>query len=120
MHDELTSFRKLTDYVYEERTGDMSDLLMREQGSLRNRYDKWYAKMIHRVHSVITKITDIAPNFNWDKYFKHGEEYIDSLFKSHNEQKVMGQDKDKTWRQANIHKLTWIRQQQAHTEVIYY
>lgn len=76
LEEDTESFRRLARKVYDTQTQDVSDVLVNEQLQLitfyQERHDNFTNKMMHGINEIY----EMAPNFDFEKYLKDKEHYL--------------------------------------------
>lgn len=80
MNEDLNSFRKLAREVYATVTQDNSDVLLNQQFQLAEFYKERKMLLNDKMMRAVEKIFQMAPNFNFDRYQKEGQSYLNELF----------------------------------------
>lgn len=79
LEEDVDSFRKLARKVYETQTQDVSDVLVNEQLQLANYYQERHDIYTEKMMNGINEIYEMAPQFEFDRYFRDKDEYLDRI-----------------------------------------
>lgn len=90
MAEDLESFRQLAKKVYETMTQDVSDVLVNEQLQMVQYYEEKTEQLNDKMMRAINEIYEMAPNFDFERFLKDREFYMQSLFPLPREVSIAG------------------------------
>lgn len=79
LEEDVEAFRKLARKVYETQTQDVSDVLVNEQLQLVNYYQERHDIYNEKMMNAINEIFEIAPNFDFDRYYRDKDDYLNTI-----------------------------------------
>lgn len=91
MAEDLESFRQLAKKVYETMTQDVSDVLVNEQLQMVQYYEEKTEQLNDKMMRAINEIYEMAPNFDFERFLKDREFYMQSLFPLPREVSIAGE-----------------------------
>ncbi|KAG5861679.1 hypothetical protein JTB14_038371 [Gonioctena quinquepunctata] len=109
MAEDVATFQKIARRVYETMTQDVSDVLVNEQLNMVQYYQEKHDLMTEKMMRAINGIFEMAPDFDFEKYQKGKDEYLQSLLPLPMEVNRTAEDIDMQKRQEAYHRLQWLR-----------
>ncbi|XP_072397713.1 uncharacterized protein [Diabrotica undecimpunctata] len=109
LSNEISLFQQLCRKVYQTMTQDISDVLINEQLLTVQFYQERHDIHIEKMMKAINEIYDMAPTFDFERYYNKKEEYLNSILPV---PPPTAFDKDTEVmmkRQQLYHRLQWLR-----------
>ncbi|XP_050514573.1 uncharacterized protein LOC126889901 [Diabrotica virgifera virgifera] len=110
LSNEITLFQKLCRNVYQTMTQDISDVLINEQLLTVQFYQERHDIYIEKMMKAINEIYDMAPTFDFEKYYNKKEEYLNSILPVPHPSSAFDKDTELMMRRQQLyHRLQWLR-----------
>ncbi|XP_018561820.1 stress response protein nst1-like [Anoplophora glabripennis] len=111
MAEDLESFRSLAKKVYETMTQDVSDVLVNEQLQMVQYYEEKTSQLSDKMMRAINEIYEMAPNFDFERFLRNKDDYLQELFPPPKEAQTMMSDEafEMVRRQQAYHRLQWLK-----------
>ncbi|XP_074040219.1 uncharacterized protein [Leptinotarsa decemlineata] len=109
MAEHVESFQKIAKKVYETMTQDVSDVLVNEQLNMVQFYQEKLDLMMGRMMRSINRIYEMAPEFDFEKYHRNKNEYLQTILPLPVLIQRTEEDLEMQKRQEAYHRLQWLR-----------